>query len=797
MIDGRLLLPAGAAWAGALLAGLAIAQADCDRHGRALLIAIVAAIGLAILVVTAVVSRPRSPRSAARLTLLVLGALLAAALAAGLGGAATSAEPLASWVSARATATVEAVVTGEPVRQNVVGAAAWRTRLETRLVVHRITARGSTIDVDVPMLLRLADGSPVPVPGSVIVVTGRLGPIAVGTDVAGAITPVVDGVTVIDDPGWLDAWTHAMRVGLRTALDGTAPDGAALVAGLAVGDESLQSDELDRAMRTSGLSHLTAVSGGNVAIVVVVVVGAVTALGLSLVVRVATALIALALFVMLVGPQPSVLRAAVMGAVVLAGMLVGGRRAGPSVLAASVIVLVIVSPTLAMSWAFALSVGATAGLILLAPRLRAAIDRWPRARRWPLGLRDALALTGAAQIATLPVLVLMGASVGWVALPANVLAMPAVPAVTVLGLCAAIASPLVPGLAHAFALVASWPASWIAAIAEAGSALPLATLPWPSGVGGVLLLATGGLGGWLARRWLRRAFPGGLPRRFAGIGIGLASATALLWILAPPDRRSWPPPNWFLIMCDVGQGDALLVKSGDGSAVVVDAGPDPDRVDDCLADAGVDHIPAVVLTHFHADHVAGLTGVLRGRDVAAAYVTPVRDPAEQAVKVAEVLAAAGLRATELSAGDERQAGAVHWLVRWPRRVITIGSIPNNASIVLDVQVAGRSVLLTGDIELPAQSAVLPDLVGRHFDVVKVSHHGSSSQDPRLATAITPAVALISVGAGNTYGHPADVTLATWQSVGALVARTDRDGDVAVVTTASGVAVVVRNGTLLE
>ena len=785
MTDARLLLPAGAAWGGALLGGFtgeAVAHAMPAR-------VLVAAAGAGLL--TAAVASSRTTRATA---FLAGGCLLAGVLAGWLQAAALRADPVASWAGQRVTATVDAVVVGEP-RRRLQHGPAWasRSRSEVRIATSRVAARGVTLDVDLPMLAQMPYGAVIPAPGTRIRVSGRLGPGLVSSGMAATIT--ASSIEVLASPGPLDLWAHASRIGLRDALDGTDPEAGALVAGLAVGDESLESAALATAMRSSGLAHLTAVSGANVAIVVVTVVAVATIMGLSLLSRAVAALVALALFVVLVGPQPSVLRAAVMGAVVLTGLLVGGRRAGPSVLAASVLVLVIISPTLALSWAFALSVGATAGLILLAPSLRSAIDSWPRAGRWPPGMRDAIAVTTAAQLATLPLLVLMGASTGWVALPANLLAMPAVPAVTVLGLAAAIVAPVLPLLAHLLAVAASWPAGWIALVAEVGSSLPLAVLPWPSGPMGVLLLAALGGAAWLGRRWARHAFPNGIPRSVVVVGLSIVLPTATLWLVVPPDRRSWPPANWILIMCDVGQGDGLLLRAGEAAAVVVDAGPDPDRIDDCLADAGIQQIPAVLLTHFHADHVDGLSGVLRGRDVAAVYVSPVADPAERAVAVDGLLAAAGLHPIPLAAGDEQQVGDLHWRVLWPRRVITTGSIPNNASAVLVVQIAGRTLLLTGDIERLAQSAILPDLVGLHFDVVKVPHHGSRDQDPRLAPATSPAVTLISVGAGNTYGHPSDETIAAWQSVGALVARTDRDGDVAVVTTAAGVGLTVRAGRL--
>ncbi len=801
MTDGRLLVPAGGAWLGAAVAtwALSLPPAMVARHEastRTLAAGIAATALLAAAVAIPALRRRLGPRGSAGI--LAVGCVLLGSNAAALSIATATAPPLSSWIDAGATAVVRGEVAGEAQVRASGSAQVWQAaaRVEVRLDAERVSARGESVELAVPIIVRLGPEAVVPPPGTRVEITGRLRAIPPRLGAVAALN-VIDGdaadFAIVSGPGTVEQAAHAMRVGLRRALEGTPPAAGSLVAGLSVGDDSRQPPELAVAMRDSGLSHLTAVSGGNVAIVLGLVFALVALLRLPLSLRMIAATASLAYFVVLVGPQPSVLRAAAMGVIAVAGVLAGGRRAGPSILGIGLLLLVVMVPWLAASWAFALSAFATGGLILLAPRLEQRLAVGRHTARWPPAIREALALTTAAQLATLPILVAMGGAVGWVALPANLLAMPAVAPVTVLGLLAAAVSPLAPGLAHAFAAAAAWPAGWIAAVAQACAGLPLAHLPWPSGWTGLALLLGSSAGLLILRRGWTRLRPQGLGRR-ASVAVIL---TAIGLVVAlPPDRRGWPPDGWFLIMCDVGQGDALVVRSGPGAALVIDAGPDPEAVDGCLDAAGVASVPALILTHFHADHVRGLRGVLRGRSVAAVLATPIREPVEEAVEVADVLAGTGIPLETVTAGDARSAGAASWRTIWPRRRIATGSVPNNASLVLVVTVGDRRVLLSGDIEPEAQAAVAADLDDVEFDVVKVPHHGSRYQSPMLTTWAPAPIALISVGAENDYGHPAPETVEVWTALGALVARTDRDGDVAVVSTGDGLGVVTRSGGVL-
>ena len=648
--------------------------------------------------------------------------------------------------------------------------------IDTRAHLHRVLS--ADVEVGAPIVLRTSPELTPPI-GASVQVTGTLGE---GDPLRGFATLVtVDTVTVVAPPGPLGAMANAVRGSLRSSLAGAPPRAAALVEGLAVGDETAQPEELREHMRVAGLSHLTAVSGGNTSIVVGAVLLVATFLGLGLYARVALAGVALGAFVVIVGPQPSVLRASVMAVVALLSIVTGSRRTGLHALAFAAVVLLVLSPALAASWGFALSVAATGGLVFLAAPI---VARWSSGGRAARALVSALALTVGAQIATLPLIAAFGDGLSLVAVPANVLVAPAVGPVTVLGLLAAVVGTFAPTPAQFLARLAEPFAAWIAWVAEWTASWPAATLPWPGGLlGASLAVAACVVFVVIIRRHRGRHERTWRPRVLVLATVVLAAVAIVA--LRIPDRAGWPPPGWIAIACDVGQGDALLLRGHSGGVVLVDAGPDPTAIDTCLDDAGIAQVDLLVLTHPHADHVDGLPGVLGGRPIHAALVSPLREPAEQAAKVDAWLA--GTPTSEARVGDTVDVGGVALTVLWPARIIRgPESAPNNASVVLLAEVSGVRLLLLGDVEVSAQVALRTSQAGPGVDVVKVAHHGSRYQDPALAAWTSGRVAIISVGAGNRYGHPAPETVAAWRGAGAIVGRTDEAGDVAILAEPLGV-----------
>ncbi|MEU6238616.1 ComEC/Rec2 family competence protein, partial [Kitasatospora sp. NPDC047058] len=708
-------------------------------------------------------------------------------------------DPKARTSRTRGTTAGQAVLTVDAVVDRITvltgpapGPGAGTTRTRTPVTV---LARGPDIDRWQRLL-----------PSARVAVEADVRPAGEGHDDAAALLIAHGPPRELAPPNLPQRIAGRLRAGLRSASDGLPPDARGLLPGLVVGDTSRLPGDLLEAFRATDLAHLIAVSGANLAIVLGVLLGAPGQAGTAerrglaalfgLPLR-TTALLGTAVtlaFVTICRPEPSVLRAAGTGLIGLLALATGRPRQAVPALSGTVLLLVLLDPYLARSFGFLLSVLATTGLLVLGPHWAQAL----RARGWPHHVAGALGAAAAAQALCAPVTVVLSGHISLVAVPCNLLAELAVAPATLLGFGVLVLEPFLPAPARLLAEVAGLPAGWLAAVARHGAEVPGGQLSWPGGLLGTATLALGTVAVcWTVPLLLpRRGGAGGRRPRGGWVRplvAGLLFLVLVAVLLRPPLltrlATGWPPPGWRLVMCDVGQGDMLVlpVVPDDGSvpdsAMVIDAGPDPHAADRCLRDLGITRVPLLLLTHFHADHVEGVPGVLRGRAVGAVEGTAVDDPPGEAARVSRWAAAAGVPLLRARWGERRAAGpGLSWQVVWPDAAVPAeASGANNASVALLVSLAGGLRLaLLGDLEPPAQSALLGRWGGdTGVDVVKVAHHGSAHQDWDLAAALSPRLALISCGEGNPYGHPSVRTVDHLRSLGATVLRTDLAGDIAV------------------
>lgn len=559
-------------------------------------------------------------------------------------------------------------------------------------------------------------------PGQKISVVGKI----VATDESRVVAMVIatSPIQQLAPPSRWAKSLAAIRAGLRAASGGG--DVGALIPGMVIGDTAHQSAEFKTEMRRAGLTHLVAVSGANFAIVSAFVLWCMQFLFRTIPARLVTTAIALACFIALVRPSPSVLRAAAMAAVML--IAISTRQRGDSLpaLGFAIAAVVAIDPWQSRDPGFALSVLATAGLLILAPRITAYLQRW-----LPQKVAAVIAIPIAALALCLPIIVALSGYISAISIVANIVAAPFVAPITIVGFVAALISPLSPWLAHLLIVVIRPFALVITSIAKWSANFP------------VLTIRTG-LAGFIAVLAILAFLL--LFRKKGAIALLIAAVLLLWW-------GRFPAGDWDVFICDIGQGDGYVINLHDHRAIVIDVGPDPALIDQCLRSLDVETISLLILTHPHADHIAGLAGARKGRTVEAEWFGSI------------------------AAGTKAKIGEYSIEVLWPLQKGAVDENPNNVSIAAVIKSADLTLFAAGDIE-PAVQEQLRGKVGR-VDIYKVAHHGSRFQDLTLMRELAPSLALISVGAGNTYGHPADSTIASLEHLHAKVLRTDRDGAIAV------------------
>ncbi len=778
-------------------------------------------------VVAALVSGIDDPRAPAAVVALV-GVALVAGLAVGLGWrkrmVAIAVGALAISIRSVVLPTADAPV-GEPE-----GSGPWRMVVESvgsPREGHQTGTLGSFAEngVDGSAAFRLAatlPRYPEVEPGDVVQVEGRTRPrpdSPYGSYLArlGAWgTLDARSLSVIDRPSDpITRLEHARR-GTGDLLTRVLPEPeAGLAAGILIGLRDRVDRDVAAAFTTAGVSHVVAISGWNIAIVAAAVTAIAGGLGRRR--RSVVTVAAIVAYIAFAGASPSVLRAGAMAGVVLFARESGRAGRAAAALCWAATLLLISDPSLIGDAGFQLSSLATAGLIAWATPLAERLDRWSGGRL-PGWLAESLGVSLAAQVATLPVVLASFGRLSVIAPAVNLLVVPLVAPAMAAGLLAMAGGGLVAlGMPDAIGSILAAP-GWVAlrliiGIVDIAAAVPFASIAVEPAVG--VGLGAGSAAMILAATTWRPAkrpatggsgplpSPGVEPRpeptpdrpmtlRLATIGLVIAVAVAGAVAITRPAGVAR------ISVLDVGQGDAILVEGSAGGRLLVDGGPDPDRLLvqlDRRIPPWDRRIDAVILSHPHEDHVAGLALLLARYRVGRVLEPGMRGPGPGYAAWLERLRLPNAPShLAIAAGDHLAVDEIAMRVLWPIR----GEVPseppdtgtgiNNVSVVLLGTVGAQRFLLAGDVEQEIDPHLLADHLPR-LDFLKVAHHGSrtATTEPFVET-VRPKVAVASAGAGNPYGHPARSTLDRLTAVGARVFRTDKDGTVTVAFDAAGMTV---------
>ena len=559
-------------------------------------------------------------------------------------------------------------------------------------------------------------------PGQRFEITGML--IRSSEERIAALMSATKALRILSPPSRFQRALASIRLGLRQVSGGGDP--GALIPGMVIGDTAQQSADFKNDMKRSGLTHLVAVSGANFAIVSAFILWCMQFIFRTIPPRLIATAIFLAIFIALVRPSPSVLRAAAMAAVALVAM--GSRRRGDSLpaLAVAIAAVIAIDPWQARDPGFALSVLATAGLLLVAPAL---IEKMQG--RIPQKIASIVAPPIAATALCLPIIVCLSGYISPISIVANIVAAPFVAPITVLGFIAALISPFLLDMAHLIIILIRPFAAAITGVARWGADFPVLTIGKGLFGAAIALIAT----------LLIFVF------RVKALIFLLLISAIFIWV------GRFPTNDWQIYACDVGQGDATILRLAEKQAIVIDVGPDPSLIDRCLRRLHIKEIPLLILTHAHADHIGGLSGARNGRKVGQTWFG------------------------NIAAGSRAKIGQYTIEVLWPENVQAHDENPNNLSIAALIYSQDFTLFASGDIEPPVQMR-LRGKVGK-VDIYKVAHHGSRYQDEAFMRELSPALALISVGEANTYGHPSPLTISALERIHAKVLRTDRDGSIAV------------------
>ncbi|MFT4147502.1 MAG: DNA internalization-related competence protein ComEC/Rec2 [Micrococcaceae bacterium] len=591
-------------------------------------------------------------------------------------------------------------------------------------------------------------------------------------NVKGKFARPCSALTVVQDtPEWLQT-VQSLRQVFTQTLAQTHENTQSLLPGFLYGETSQHSTQLKETFRITGLSHISAVSGANCALILLITATLFQLHRFPVVVRCVFQLVVLAIFIALVRAEASALRAGIMAALALVWTVTDRKINFYHALACTILLVVIYDPWISTNFGFLLSCTASLALVV-------STQTCAKALKLPAKLAFPLAVPIVTQVWCLPLLVLFSDGIPLYSIPANILIVPAVSVISIIGYLVFI----VPVSCNIFAVFLDFFSNYIVTVSQFFTQLPAATLAFPKGFLGFLTI--------LALYTVIFI----LHKKCIIFRKTLLAMMFVLWVCCQLFHENFFNTTVLqtgdIVQCDIGQGDAYLIATKPHHALMFDVGPEQGKVSNCLKYFHIETIDLLIITHFHDDHFGALDQVLETVTIGEVFLPSNATPEPLAQETLDKFENQQIPTHRVHAGLQGHHHNVSWNVLWPEIHNDSEENINNTSLVLSTRIASEtgevSALFTGDSEEEVHQALSKTI--QPHDILKVPHHGSKTTSPELFRQVQPQLALISAGKHNKHKHPHPSIIQLLEQQQVHIVRSDEKGSTVIRKTLNGFEVL--------